>query len=260
MGYCRQRRRRAGRGRRGRIPADRVTANLTRRICPQESQAPRNALTQRHTDLKNECYELVKARGATLHVRRFHAAGRLRQQHRQSAGERLDVVGVLGQVLVQRGARHPEQAVHLLLTGHEGILRLGQIQRGGVVRGERSGEQHQFGDAWVGRDWAVRNPDVTGTVLDQDNALTRGITEFGDLTAATPPEDRAVSESMAGQTPSIGLEEFDRGWLEAIEQTPSALAIIALGGLTRLGQRPTPLARLALVLDRSVAATIALVR
>lgn len=30
----------------------------------QESQVPRNALTQRHTDLKNEFYELVKARGA----------------------------------------------------------------------------------------------------------------------------------------------------------------------------------------------------
>jgi septal ring factor EnvC (AmiA/AmiB activator) len=30
----------------------------------QESQVPRNALTQRHTDLKNEFYEQVKARGA----------------------------------------------------------------------------------------------------------------------------------------------------------------------------------------------------
>lgn len=34
----------------------------------QESQVPRNALTQRHTDLKNEFYELVKARGATPDV------------------------------------------------------------------------------------------------------------------------------------------------------------------------------------------------
>jgi hypothetical protein len=30
----------------------------------RESQVPRNALTQRHTDLKNEFYERVKARGA----------------------------------------------------------------------------------------------------------------------------------------------------------------------------------------------------
>ncbi|MEV1171228.1 hypothetical protein [Nonomuraea sp. NPDC049784] len=34
----------------------------------QEPQVPRNALTQRHADLKNEFYELVKARGATPDV------------------------------------------------------------------------------------------------------------------------------------------------------------------------------------------------
>ncbi|WP_158854852.1 hypothetical protein [Saccharothrix deserti] len=34
----------------------------------QEAQVPRNALTQRHTDLKNEFYELVKAHGATPDV------------------------------------------------------------------------------------------------------------------------------------------------------------------------------------------------
>jgi septal ring factor EnvC (AmiA/AmiB activator) len=34
----------------------------------QESQVPRNALTQRHTDLKNEFYEQVKARGVTPDV------------------------------------------------------------------------------------------------------------------------------------------------------------------------------------------------
>lgn len=65
---------------------------------------------------------------------------------------------------------------------------------------------------------------------------------------------------MAGQTPPVGTEEFDRGWLEAIEQTPSALVIIAMGGLTRLGLRPAPLDRLARVLDRSVTETTALVR
>ncbi|MCX4659111.1 hypothetical protein [Streptomyces uncialis] len=31
----------------------------------QEAQVPRNALTQRHLDLKNEFYENVRARGAT---------------------------------------------------------------------------------------------------------------------------------------------------------------------------------------------------
>ncbi|WP_223168039.1 hypothetical protein [Nonomuraea sp. SYSU D8015] len=34
----------------------------------QVAQVPRNALTQRHTDLKNEFYERVKARGAPLDV------------------------------------------------------------------------------------------------------------------------------------------------------------------------------------------------
>jgi hypothetical protein len=31
------------------------------------------------------------------------------------------------------------------------------------------------------RDWAARNPDVTGVVLDQDQALASGIAEFGAL-------------------------------------------------------------------------------
>jgi hypothetical protein len=31
------------------------------------------------------------------------------------------------------------------------------------------------------RDWAARNPEVTGVVLDQDKALTCGVAEFGDL-------------------------------------------------------------------------------
>ncbi|MEU3168013.1 hypothetical protein [Streptosporangium sp. NPDC006930] len=34
----------------------------------QEADVPRNALTQRHRDLKNEFYERVKARGATPDV------------------------------------------------------------------------------------------------------------------------------------------------------------------------------------------------
>jgi septal ring factor EnvC (AmiA/AmiB activator) len=43
-------------------------AALTIVALAQESQVPRNALTQRHTDLKNEFYELVKARGVTPDV------------------------------------------------------------------------------------------------------------------------------------------------------------------------------------------------
>jgi alkylmercury lyase-like protein len=61
-------------------------------------------------------------------------------------------------------------------------------------------------------------------------------------------------------TRPVGLEEFDRGWLEAIKQTPAALVIIALGGLTRLGERPAPLDRLARILNRSPDQTTALVR
>jgi septal ring factor EnvC (AmiA/AmiB activator) len=34
----------------------------------QESQVPRNALTQRHTDLKNEFYARIKDRGATPEI------------------------------------------------------------------------------------------------------------------------------------------------------------------------------------------------
>lgn len=43
-----------------------------------EAQVPRNALTQRHTDLKNEFYDKVRARGQTPDTER-----RLRRQIRQ---------------------------------------------------------------------------------------------------------------------------------------------------------------------------------
>lgn len=58
--------------------------------------------------------------------------------------------------------------------------------------------------------------------------------------------------TVAVQAPSTGPEEFDRGWLKVIQQTPSALAVIALGGLTRLGERPAQLDHLARVLDLPV--------
>lgn len=38
-----------------------------------------------------------------------------------------------------------------------------------------------FTTADAAREWATRNPDVTGTVLDQDQALACGIAEFGAL-------------------------------------------------------------------------------
>ncbi|GAA3604462.1 hypothetical protein GCM10022419_106480 [Nonomuraea rosea] len=42
------------------------TGALTIVAPAQEAEVPRNALTQRHRDLKNEFYERVQARGATL--------------------------------------------------------------------------------------------------------------------------------------------------------------------------------------------------
>src|SRR6266516_1236532 len=65
---------------------------------------------------------------------------------------------------------------------------------------------------------------------------------------------------MGAQTRRTALAEFDQGWLAAMEQTPFVRLIIGLVGLTRLGQRPAPLDQLALVVDRSVAETTALVR
>ncbi|MFB6502066.1 MULTISPECIES: hypothetical protein [unclassified Streptomyces] len=52
----------------GRILADtpeHSNGALTIVALAQEAQVPRNALTQRHLDLKNEFYEKVRARGAT---------------------------------------------------------------------------------------------------------------------------------------------------------------------------------------------------
>lgn len=48
--------------------AEHSNGALTIVALAQESQVPRNALTQRHTDLKNEFYERVKERGATPDV------------------------------------------------------------------------------------------------------------------------------------------------------------------------------------------------
>jgi hypothetical protein len=65
---------------------------------------------------------------------------------------------------------------------------------------------------------------------------------------------------MTVQTRATELEEFDQGWLAAMEQTPFVRAVIALSGLTRLGERPAPLERLAVIVDRPLEETAALVR
>jgi alkylmercury lyase len=61
-------------------------------------------------------------------------------------------------------------------------------------------------------------------------------------------------------SPATDLAAFDQGWFAAMEQTPFVRAIIALSGLTRLGEHPASLQRLAATIDRPVDETAALVR
>ncbi|HTF06864.1 MAG TPA: organomercurial lyase, partial [Asanoa sp.] len=56
------------------------------------------------------------------------------------------------------------------------------------------------------------------------------------------------------------LDQFDRGWLAALEHAPAVDLWGALVGLTRLGEQPTRLDRLAAVLDRTVSDTEDLLR
>jgi len=63
---------------------------------------------------------------------------------------------------------------------------------------------------------------------------------------------------MTQRTHASELADFDQGWLEVLEQTPFARLVLALAGLTRFGQRPAPLHRLATVLDRPAEETVAL--
>lgn len=69
-----------------------------------------------------------------------------------------------------------------------------------------------------------------------------------------------TEQTDAIQTAATDLEAFDEGWLAAMEQTPLVRTIIGLTGLTRLGERATPLDRLAAVVDRTPEETAALVR
>lgn len=65
---------------------------------------------------------------------------------------------------------------------------------------------------------------------------------------------------MSDQRDLIELEAFDQGWLEVLQRTPYVRLVYGLGGLTRLGERPAPLDRLAVVLGRSLDETTKLVR
>lgn len=64
---------------------------------------------------------------------------------------------------------------------------------------------------------------------------------------------------MTEQHRAVDLEAFDQGWLEVIQQTPWIKDLYALVGLTRLGEHPVPLERLAAVVDRSPEETEALI-
>jgi alkylmercury lyase len=56
------------------------------------------------------------------------------------------------------------------------------------------------------------------------------------------------------------LDEFDQGVLEVLQRTPFVRLVYGLSGLTRLGEHPAPLDRLALVLGRSEDETTTLLR
>src|SRR5262249_21905960 len=65
---------------------------------------------------------------------------------------------------------------------------------------------------------------------------------------------------MTEQSRPGELEDFDQAWMAALKQTPLVGLLAGLVGLTRLGERPVRLERLAAIVDRSAAQTGALVR
>ncbi len=65
---------------------------------------------------------------------------------------------------------------------------------------------------------------------------------------------------MTDQTHVHDLDAFDQGWLEILQRTPLVRLVYGLGGLTRLGEHPAPLDRLALVLGSTEAEAAALVQ
>lgn len=65
---------------------------------------------------------------------------------------------------------------------------------------------------------------------------------------------------MTAQTPAADLQQFDQQWLAALEDHLPTRLIFALVGLSRLGERPASIDRLAAIADRPVDETAAVVR
>jgi hypothetical protein len=65
---------------------------------------------------------------------------------------------------------------------------------------------------------------------------------------------------MTARTELAELGAFDQGWLEVLQRTPFVRLVYGLGGLTRLGERPVHVDRLALVPGRSLDETTTLVQ
>lgn len=65
---------------------------------------------------------------------------------------------------------------------------------------------------------------------------------------------------MTEQTRTPDLDEYDRAFLATLRDIPFVRLVIALGGLTRLGERPASLSRLAAIMDISAEDTTALLR
>ncbi len=72
----------------------------------------------------------------------------------------------------------------------------------------------------------------------------------------------ALTGETYGHGESIEAAEiiFDRTWLQTLEGVPFVRVLIALAGLPRLGEHPASLERLAVLVDRSLVETAALVQ
>ncbi|MEU0655485.1 hypothetical protein ABZ485_25040 [Streptomyces albogriseolus] len=92
-----------------------------------EAEVPRNALTQRHPDLKNEFYDKVRARGQTPDSEK-----RLRQQVRRlkelRAADAEEIAQLKADVEALVGALHQSTVENRLLrqqlTGGAGVVRI----------------------------------------------------------------------------------------------------------------------------------------
>lgn len=117
---------------------------------------------------------------------------------------------------------------------------------------EMCAQQPVFASPQAAADWTATHPDGRLIPVRDFHDEARRLVAWLE----TPPTE----DHMTSTTDAAELAEFDQGWLAAMEQTPFVRAIIALSGLTRLGQRPASLPRLAAILDRPLEETAALVR